>query len=40
MVNSGAKINIKNNANKIPLDIADKGSEIESMLIQLQQSAP
>ena len=35
-----ADINLKNNKNKTPLDGADKGSEVERLLLQLEQSAP
>ena len=37
---NGADINLKNNRNKTPLVEARKGSEIESLLLQLQQSVP
>ena len=37
---NGTDINLKNYSNKTPLDIADKGSEVESLLLLLQQSAP
>ena len=36
----GADINIKNNNNKTPLDEARKGSEIQRLLLQLQQNTP
>ena len=39
LLDNGADINLKNDNNKTPLDIADKGSEVESLLLQLQQSA-
>ena len=37
---NGADINLKNYENKTPLDEAKEGSEVESLLLQLQQSAP
>ena len=40
LLDNGADINLKNYSNKTPLDVADKGSEVESLLLQLQQSAP
>ena len=40
LTDNGADINILNDDNKIPLDIARKGSEVERLLLQLQQSAP
>ena len=40
LVRKGADINISSEGNKTPLDVARKGSEIESLLLQLQQSAP
>ena len=40
LLDNGADINLKNDDNKTPLDVARKGSKIESMLLQLQQSAP
>ena len=40
LLDNGADINLKNNDNKTPLHVALKGSEIESLLLQLQQSAP
>ena len=39
LMDNGADISIKNNLNKTPLDEADKGSEVERLLLQLQQSA-
>ena len=39
LLDNGADINLKNNKNKTPLDYAHKGSEVESLLLQLQQSA-
>ena len=40
LINNGADINIKNKDNRTPLDEAHNGSEIERLLLQLQQSAP
>ena len=40
LLDNGADINLKNKYNKIPLDYADKGSEVERMLLQPQQSVP
>ena len=40
LLNAGADINIKPNNNKTPLDEAPKGTEVELLLQQLQQSAP
>ena len=40
LLDNGADINLKNNYNKTPYHVALKGSEIESLLLQLQQSAP
>ena len=40
LIDYGAEINIKNDVNKTPLDLAEKGSEVERLLLQLQQSAP
>ena len=40
LLDNGADINLINNGNKTPLHVALKGSEIESLLLQLQQSAP
>ena len=40
LLDNGADINLKNDDNKTPLDEARKGSEVESLLLQLQQSAP
>ena len=40
LLDNGADINLKNDDNKTPLDEAHKGSEVESLLLQLQQSAP
>ena len=40
LMGNGADINLKNYENKTPLDEAKEGSEVESLLLQLQQSAP
>ena len=40
LLDNGADINLKNDNNKTVLDVARKGSEVESLLLQLQQSAP
>ena len=40
LLDNGADINLKNFDNKTPFHVALKGSEIESLLLQLQQSAP
>ena len=40
LLDNGADINLKNADNKTPLDVAPKGSEVESLLLQLKQSAP
>ena len=39
LLDNGADISLKNYRNKTPLDEAGKGSKIESLLLQLQQSA-
>ena len=39
LLNNGADIKLKNNNKKTPLDEARNGSKIESLLLQLQQSA-
>ena len=39
LLDIGADINLKNGNNKTPLDVARKGSKVESLLLQLQQSA-
>ena len=39
LLNNRADISLKNYCNKTPLDEAGKGSKIESLLLQLQQSA-
>ena len=38
LIESGADVNLINNKNKTPLDLADKGSEVERLLMQAQQS--
>ena len=40
LLDNGADINLKNSENKTPLDVAREGSEVEHLLLQLQQSAP
>ena len=40
LLDNGADINLKNKDNKTPLDEAPEGSEVEHLLLQLQQSAP
>ena len=40
LLDNGADINLKNDFNKTPLDVATKGSEVESLLLQVQQSGP
>ena len=40
LLDNGADINLKNDDNKTPLDEAHRGSDVESLLLQLQQSAP
>ena len=40
LVDKGADINMKNGYDETPLDVARKGSEVESLLLQLQLSAP
>ena len=40
LLDNGADINLKNDNNKTALDVARKGSEVESLLLQLQQSVP
>ena len=39
LMDNGVDINLRNNRNKTPTDYASIGSEIESLLLQLQQSA-
>ena len=39
LIESGADVNLINNKNKTPLDEAWKGSEVERLLQQVQQSA-
>ena len=38
LLDNGVDINLKNNVHKTPLRVADKGSEVERLLLQLQQS--
>ena len=38
LIEHGADVNLKNDENETPLDEADKGSEIERLLLQAQQS--
>ena len=40
LLNERADINLKNSLNKTPLYIADKGSEVEYLLLQYQRSPP
>ena len=40
LLDIGADINLKNHYNETPLDEAHKGSKVESLLLQLEQSAP
>ena len=40
LLDIGADINLKNYNKKTPLDEAHKGSKVERLLLQLQQSAP
>ena len=40
LIQYGADVTIRNRFNKTPLDDADKRSEVERLLLQLQQSAP
>ena len=40
LLDNGADIHLKNNENKTSLDVAREGSEVEHLLLQLQQSAP
>ena len=40
LLDNGGDINLKNKDNKTPLDEAPEGSEVEHLLLQLQQSAP
>ena len=39
LIESGADVNLINGDNNTPLDLADKGSEVERLLMQVQQSA-
>ena len=38
LIDNGADVNLKNNDNKTPLDVARKGTEVERLLLQVQQS--
>ena len=40
LLNAGADINLKNTDNKTPVDQAEEGSEVEHLLMKLQQSPP
>ena len=40
LIENGADVNLMNYVNQTPLDLADKGSEVERLLMQVQQSAP
>ena len=40
LIENGADVDLMNYGNKTPLDYADKGSEVERLLMQVQQSAP
>ena len=40
LINNGADVSIVNDRNKTSLDVAHEGSEVERLLLQLQQSAP
>ena len=40
LIDKGADVNLQNYDNKTPLDVADKGSKVERLLMQLQQNAP
>ena len=39
LIEYGADVNLKKDDNQTPLDYADKGSEVERLLMQVQQSA-
>ena len=40
LIENGADVNLMNYVNQTPLDLARKGSEVERLLMQAQQSAP
>ena len=40
LIENGADVNLRNKYNETPLDLARKGSEVERLLRQVQQSAP
>ena len=40
LIENGADVNLVNSRNQTPLDLARKGSEVERLLLQVQQSAP
>ena len=40
LIENGADVNLIDNFKKTALDLAAKGSEVERLLMQLQQSAP
>ena len=40
LVDNGADINLKDEYDQKPLDRAPKGSEVERLLLQLQQMVP
>ena len=40
LTDNGADVSLKDNINKTPLDVARKGSEVQRLLLLLQQSAP
>ena len=40
LIENGADVNLINEGYKTPLDSVDNGSEVERLLLQVQQSAP
>ena len=40
LIENGADVNLINSRNQTPLDLVRKGSKVERLLTQLQQSAP